>query len=89
MRYVSLALALAGFFLGVFASFLWLRASQIEPTPLWGDLEPMEPDVAQAGRLVGLLEASRKAGRLNGQAAILTGAAVFFTTLAGVVGLFV
>jgi len=88
MRSVAIVLAIIGFILGLFAAWYWFLASQIDPTPVWGDREPVDQLDSQAGWIVGMLEASSKSARFNRRAAALTAVAVALTTGSGVAGLF-
>lgn len=88
MRIASAIFALAGFALGVVAAAYWLKASRVLVTPVWGDSEPRDPLQSMTGWVIGLLEAGNESARLNRIAASLTAAAVFFSTAAGVAGLF-
>lgn len=88
MRLLTLVLALSGFVVGLLASLDWFRASQINVEPLWGNREPVDPILSQAGWIAGMLSAASESGRLNRSAALLTGVAVILTTGSGSTGLF-
>lgn len=88
MRLITLALALSGFIVGILASLDWFRASRIGVEPVWGNREPVDPVLSQAGWIAGILNAASESGRLNRRAAFLTGVAVILTTGAGLAGLF-
>lgn len=88
IRLAALLLALAGFVVGILAARIWLLASRVIVSPQWGDIEPRDPVMSQAGWIVGLLEASTESARLNRRAAMLTAIAVLLTTGSGVAGLF-
>ncbi|WP_217916496.1 MULTISPECIES: hypothetical protein [unclassified Duganella] len=89
MRLLTVALALSGFVVGLLASLDWFRASQIDVEPVWGDREPVDQVLSQAGWIAGILTAASESGRLNRRAALLTGVAVILTTGSGLTGLFV
>lgn len=88
MRTVILSLALAGFVVGIFAAGYRFRASRIDAIPVWGDREPVDPVMSQAGWIAGLLQASSESARLNRRAAVLTAIAVVLTMGCGRAGLF-
>lgn len=87
MRMAALILALAGFVVGILAAVIWLQASRVFVSPQWGDSEPRDPVMSQAGWILGLLQASTESARLNRRAAMLTAIAVLLTTVSGVAGL--
>lgn len=89
MRLAALSLAVGGFVVGMLAAVYWLSASRIDAIPAWGDREPVDPVMSQAGWIAGLLQASSESARLNRRAAALTAVAVVLTTGSGVAGLFV
>ena len=88
MRAFAIILASAGFVVGLLAARYWFLASKVDAMPAWGDREPVDQSQAQAGWIVGLLEASSESARLNRRAAALTAVAVVLTTGSGVAGLF-
>lgn len=88
MHVVALSLAFAGFVVGLLAAGYWLLASRVDAIPVWGDREPVDPVMSQAGWIAGLLQASSESARLNRRAAVLTAVAVVLTTGSGVAGLF-
>lgn len=87
MRLLTVALAFSGFIFGLLASLDWFRASRIEVEPVWGNREPVDPILSQAGWIAGILTAASESGRLNRRAAFLTGVAVLLTTASGLPGL--
>jgi hypothetical protein len=89
MRVVAIILATFGFIVGLFAARYWFLASQVETAPVWGEREPVDQGEAQAGWIVGLLQASSESARLNRRAAALTAVAVALTTGSGVAGLII
>lgn len=88
MRLLTILLALSGFVVGLMASADWFRASRIDPVPVWGSREPIDPIHSQAGWIAGILAAASESGRLNRRAAFLTGIAVMMTTGSGLASLF-
>lgn len=88
MRAIALSLALTGFAVGLLAARYWLLASRVDAIPIWGDREPVDPTMSQAGWISGLLQASTESARLNQRAAKLTAVAVVLTAGSGVAGLF-
>ncbi|SEI14935.1 hypothetical protein [Paraburkholderia hospita] len=88
MRVFAIILGSVGFVVGLLAARYWFLASKVDPLPVWGDREPVDQSLAQAGWIVGLLEASSESARLNRRAAALTAVAVVLTTGSGVAGLF-
>ena len=88
IRIVALSLAIAGFVVGLVAAGYWLRASRVGTIPVWGDREPVDTIMSQAGWIAGLLQAASESARLNQRAAVLTAMAVVLTTGSGVAGLF-
>jgi hypothetical protein len=88
MRGVALSLAMAGFAVGLLAAGYWLMASRVDIDPVWGDREPVDPTMSQAGWIAGMLRAASESAHLNRRAALLTAVAVILTTGSGVAGLF-
>jgi hypothetical protein len=83
---LSIGLANLGLVLGILAAWYWWRASRVAIIPLWGAREPVDQSQALAGWIVGINEAAEVSGKLNTIAALLSGAAVLVSTLAGWVG---
>lgn len=83
---LSIGLANLGLVMGILAAWYWWRASRVAIIPLWGAREPLDQTQALAGWIVGLNQAAELSGKLNTIAALLSGAAVVASTLAGWIG---
>jgi hypothetical protein len=62
---------------GLWAAYMWLKASRIIPAPNW-HAEPGEVVLSQQGWLFALAEAYRKSSDLNRKAALWTALSVLF-----------
>jgi len=71
MKVVSIILALIAAGVGLRAAYLWYRASQVIPVPLW-QVEPGDTQLSQMGWLAAEMEATRQSGVFNRAAAIWT-----------------
>lgn len=87
MRVLALTSACGGFAFGLLAAYYWWLASLVETMPMWGDFEPVDPSLSQAGWIVGMMSAASESARRNQRAAVLTAVAVVLTTASGVLGL--
>ncbi len=89
MRMIVLLFACIGVVLGMLAAWFWFLASRIEVEPVWGDHQPFDPVLSQAGWIAGLLDAASKSALLNRRAAAMTALAVLASTASSVAALFV
>jgi hypothetical protein len=89
MRTLAIVLGIIGFLFGLAAARYWFMASQIDPVPVWGTMEPVDQEQAHAGWIAGMLEAAAESASLNRRAARLTAIAVFFTTASSLASLFI
>lgn len=88
MHGFAMFLAVAGFVVGLAASYYWWRASRVATLPTWSDaLEPVDPALSNAGWIAGIVNAASQAAKLNQVAAVLTAIAVVLTTGSGLAGL--
>jgi hypothetical protein len=87
MRILALTSACGGFAFGLIAAYYWWLASRVETIPMWGDVEPGDQSLSQAGLIGGMMSAASESARLNQRASVLTAVAVILTTASGVLGL--
>ena len=80
---LGIGFANLGLLVGFLAAWYWWRASRIAIIPQWGAREPLDQAQSLAGWIVGINAAADASGKLNSLAAVLSGAAVVFSTLAG------
>jgi hypothetical protein len=87
-EYTSLAIALVSFGVAGKAAYLWRRSSRADVSPIWsrGDhpFEPVMREIADSGRVDGLMKGLSEAAGLNGRAAWWTGASVILSAIATV-----
>jgi hypothetical protein len=95
MAELAALLALASGACGAVSAWLWWRSATVQTVLLWhrADLggsgfEPVIAEQAQAGWLVGTLQAAAEVARWNRRAALATAVAVLLSTAAALVGLF-
>jgi len=88
MRVIAILLAATGVVIGLAAAWFWHLASRVNAIPVWGDREPADASLSQAGWIAGLLGAAAESARLNRIAAALTAAAVLVSTASSIIGLF-
>lgn len=89
MKIVTIIFALISLGLGLMAARYWYRASGVKVVPLWvklGQIEPVEPDEANAQWQVALIEAGNETGKLNAVAAKWTAAAVAAGCITSIAG---
>ena len=90
VEFIELGLKIIAVGAGGVAAWFWYCASKVIPTPTWarGDMpfEPVIPELAQDGWIVGLLEAASESARLNKIAALWTAASVLLSALSIALG---
>ncbi len=90
MKWISVALALAGLGAGGFAAWYWYCTSKVSTAPLLARVENgFEPVIraqAQADEIGGLIEGANESSRLNKVAAQWTDASIFLSALSVVIG---
>jgi len=87
-EYAGLAVALVSFAIAGVAAGLWYRSSKADTSPTWsrGDrpFEPVVREIADGGRVDGLMNGLSEAAGLNKLAALWTGASVILSAVATV-----
>jgi hypothetical protein len=87
-EYAGLAIALISLGVAGTAACLWYRSSKTDTSPTWsrGDhpFEPVVREIADSGRVDGLMRGLSEAAGLNQRAALWTGASVILSAIATV-----
>jgi len=89
MRTLSITFAITAAFVGLYAAFLWWKASKVELVPLWekfGYVEPKEMQASHADWLCGIMEAHQKSAELTKRASFWTAWAVVFASTSSIIG---
>jgi hypothetical protein len=87
-EYAGLTVALVSFAVAGMAARLWYQSSKADTSPTWsrGDhpFEPVVREIADSGRVDGLMQGLSEAAGLNKLAALWTGASVILSAVATV-----
>lgn len=87
MNELPIIIAVLTAFSGLWAAWLWHKASRVEIVPLWVHMGTMEPvdGAAQNQWIVALIEAANESARLNRAAASWTALSVFLSASSALV----
>lgn len=87
-EYAGFVVALVSLSVAGMAARLWYRSSKADTSPIWsrGDypFEPVVPEIADSGRMAGLMMGLSEAAGLNQRAAWWTAASVILSAIATV-----
>ena len=75
---------------GLWAAWLWYKASEVKIVPLWARLgasEPADPETSRGHWIDGLIEAANLSASLNKLAALWTGISIGAASLSGFIGM--
>lgn len=87
-KYVSVVLSVAGFFVGFYSAWCWIKASKVNIYPAWelvisDDCLTIQKNIM--GWVTGNQIAFKKSGDLNSSAAKWTAVTILVTTIASVI----
>ncbi|HEY5364097.1 MAG TPA: hypothetical protein VIJ49_07850 [Aestuariivirga sp.] len=88
MKAVNLLFEFTSICAGLFAAYLWYKASKVEVIPAWAKdngFEPVDEDRKHSDWIGGILEATNTSGKLNKTAALWTAGSLILNAFTSIV----